>query len=123
MIRWILTDPVTATSWTLPRNPFEMTTPVVPHQTSVMPGGLAFRKGRKPVPWSFRVRVRSKAEYDLFLEWAAKPNSILITDHLSRVHRVMPLHFDPVPRRSRHEQHWRFDSTFKGLYIRRETTP
>lgn len=122
-IRWVLEDPVALTTWTLPRNPYEMSTPVVPHRTSTMPGGLAFRRGAIPVPWSFKVRIRTQAEYDLFLAWSLKPNAIRITDHLSRIHLVMPKHFDPVPRRSQVGQHWRFESTFHALYIKRETTP
>lgn len=122
MIRWILTDPSgLQPTWTLPRNPYLMDSPVVPHRTSVMPGGLAFRKGPVPMPWSFKIRLKTEAEYDLMRAWSQLPNNILITDHLSRVHRVMPIQFDPNPRRSRHEQHWRFDATFKTLYVRRET--
>jgi hypothetical protein len=121
MIRWILEDPVTTAVWTLPRNPYAMDSPVVPHRTSVMPGGLAFRKGATSIPWSFKIRLKTQAEYEQMLAWSQVPNSILITDHLGRVHRVVPLHFDPASKRSRHEQHWRFDATFKALYVRRET--
>lgn len=120
-MKWVLHDPVAGDSWTMLRNPFEMATPVVPNRTQPMAGGLAFRKAPLPSPWQFKGRVKTQDEYDILLGWASRPNAIEITDHLGRIHVVVPTQFDPVPRRSRHTVAWRFDYTFKGLYLRRGT--
>lgn len=121
MSKWLLTDPVTSETWTFVRSPFEMATPTRPHRTQVMPGGLAMRKGTLPSAWSFRGYLRTKEEYDTLLEWSKKPNAIEITDHVGRVHEVMPQSFDPVPRRARQGVPWRFEYTFRALYLRRVT--
>lgn len=117
--KWIFTDPVGLDTLTFVRNPFEMATPTRPHRTQVMPGALAYRKGQLPTPWSFRGHLNSQDEYTFFRIWADKPNAIQITDHLGRVHEVMPQSFEPVPRRTRQGNQWRFEYTFRALYMRR----
>lgn len=121
MTRWRFADTTSSETWTFVRNPFEMASTVQPHRTTGAPHGLALRPGDMPFAWTFRGHLKSQEEYAALLAWSVKPAPIRITDHLGRIHRVLPQGFDPKPRRSRPGRHWRFEYTFKALYLERET--
>lgn len=122
LTKWVFDDGVNP-PYRMVRNPREMTSVAVPQQTTSWPalgrGRLAFRTGRRPVPWEFSGVVSTQEDYDALLAWSKHGTAFQITDHLGRVHEVIPVSFEPKPRRSRKEKNWRFDYTFKALYVRR----
>ena len=101
-------------------NPYEMQTPTAPRRTEPFPKGLGFRPGQLPFAWSFKGRVYSQEEFDIVLGWASRQR-VRITDHLGRIHLVTPQGFEPVPRRARVGNNWRYLYTFKALYLERES--
>lgn len=122
LTKWVLHDPVAGDSYTMTRNPRTMTSVTPSNQTNTWPTAfavrLAFRTGRKPTPWEFTGAVAARVDYEAMDDWARRPNAIEVTDHYGRVHLVVPVSFEPKPRRSR-SNYWRFDYTFKALYVRR----
>ena len=118
--RWAFEDVYTLETWTLSHNPYEMQTPTTSRRTEPFALGLGYRGGRTPFPWSFKGRVYTKDEFDTMLDWSTRQR-IRITDHLGRIHLVTPQGFEPTPRRTRLDRHWRYLYTFSGLYLGRET--
>lgn len=106
-------------------NPATMSHPGVQHRTTVTPGGFdgrqrALRAPDLPGTWSFSGKVRTKVDYDALLAWAQVSGRIRITDHLGRVHEVLPQSFEPEPvPRNGVANPWLFAYTFKMLYLRR----
>jgi len=125
MQRWVISDVAGSTSYQMVRNPKTMGSPIRTHRTTTTPVGIDGRRRGVRAPdlpgqWSFAGRLRSKAEYDALLGWANYQARVRITDHLGRLHEVMPLAFEPVPvPRSGEGNPWLFDYTFKALYVRR----
>lgn len=120
--RWKFVDPATLDEFTFPHNPFSMDSPNLPHKTVTMPGlrrQLAFRQGRAPKTWSFRGRIYTEGFYASLQDWSQR-DTIHITDHRLRVHDVIPLAFEPTPKRtSTRDLSWRFDYVFKCVYVGR----
>lgn len=119
--RWTFTDGLEV--WRLPRNPRSMGPIHESHRSeaSRQPGGevVVIRTPVAAFPWDFAGRIHSQADYDAFLDWATR-REIIVTDHLGRGHRVIPLAFDPVPYKQNGTQNpWLFDYTFKTLYFGR----
>lgn len=105
-IRWVFhdpsdTNPATAT-WTMPRNPREMTSPSLERSISTRGslGGkvIAFEGAPSGRPWTFKGRMLNRALYDALTFWAAKRNRFTITDHFGRVITVVPRSFDFAPK-------------------------
>lgn len=122
LTKWRLEDPVAGDQLLLARNPRTMTSVAMPQSTAAWASSvgprMAFRTGRKPMPWEFSGMVPTKADYEALEQWSRRPNKIHVIDHYGRVHEVVPVSFEPKPRRSR-QTFWRFDYTFKALYVRR----
>lgn len=119
--RWVLKDLETSETYVLPRNPKEMASPTMPHRTTANAGHrrTGFRQGRIPTSWTFRGKVTTKAEYEALQSWAGR-DRVEIIDHRLRVHEIIPVGFEPTPRRSGlHQLAWCFDYTFRALYVRR----
>lgn len=119
--RWTFTQGVEV--WRLSRNPRSMGPIHEPHRSEAAgtPGGevLVLRTPVGGFPWDFAGRVHTKAEYDAFLDWATRAE-VVVTDHLGRGHRVIPLAFDPTPAKLNGTRNpWLFDYTFKTLYLGR----
>lgn len=118
--RWILHDPVTNESWTMPINPDSMTAfgkqRTLKHvryrygttSTQQVPGELE-------LDWSGV--IRSQVHYDTLLTWAAKTNAILVTDHVGRRFRVYITDFQPTDRAPipRAPKRWRYTMKAKLL--------
>jgi hypothetical protein len=126
MQRWTLHDPVAGDTYTMRNNPKGMTTPVTSHRTNVsarsgVDGNFrAFRQPGLPHAFTFSGRIRRQEEYDALLAWAARPNRLIITDHLGREHEVIPVGFAPTPvEKTGTGNPMLFDYTFKTLYMRR----
>lgn len=123
MQRWTLHDPVAADTWQMRNNPRQMSSPVRGQRTTTgrIRGVVrALRAPQMPMSWTFNGRLHRKEDYDALEEWAGRPNAIEITDHLGRVHRVVPQSFDPVPvEKSGVGNPWLFDYTFTALYLKR----
>lgn len=103
MTAWVLSDPVTAATWTMPINPDKMTSP---HPRKTLQhvrgtdGKARSTAGRKQaVEWSWEGVIRSQAHYDALLEWAQKPYPIEVTDHFGHTWSVVIQAFLPVDRR------------------------
>lgn len=119
-LRWTLLDPATSETYTLPQNPNLMDSPTLAERTITVPsiGGIrTMRSGRLPTTWSFSGSVRLQADYSALLGWKSH-DLIHITDHRSRVLEVIPLGFEPTPKRIT-DRPWGFTYKFTGLYLGR----
>jgi hypothetical protein len=126
MRRWQFYDPVVHDTLHFTRNPASMTSMAQGHTTkslaiSPVNGKVrAFRAADKPFVWSFTGKTRTKTDYDALLAWANRPNRLQLTDHLGRVHDVLPQRFSPTPvEKSGEGNPWLFAYTFDCLYYRR----
>lgn len=126
MSRWTFYDPVALDTYVFVKNPSKMTTIEPKHRTTAVPISpvdslrRATRLPDLPFQWSFTGRLRSKTEHDTFVNWAGRQNRIRVTDHLGRVHEVLPKLFGPTPlERLGTPNPWLMDYTFETLYIRR----
>lgn len=104
MIRWILTDPVTLATWTMPINPDQMTSPHPRKDLTHTRGAgdadaVSMKAPAQPVDWSWSGVIRSQAHYDVLLVWARKTYPIKVTDHLGRTWLVVIKKFTPAERR------------------------
>ena len=121
MIRWTLMDPTNQEVYYLRRNPKTMTGGLNAQRTTTFGnhfGVRAFRKGVVPQPFDFAGLIVTQAEYDALLAWS-KRSVIWVGDHRGQTHEVVPLAFEATPRRTGREGDFRFEYTFKTLYLRK----
>ena len=122
----MLRDPIALDSFQFTHNPASMTSMAQPHTTKAMPASpidgnvRALRSPDHPFIWSFSGKIRTKADYDALLAWTSRPNRLQLTDHLGRVHEVLPQRFSPTPvEKSGVVDPWLFMYTIDCLYYRR----
>ena len=120
MSRWIFTDPVLSTTYTVPINPDSMATLSPSHQRAALAGGAsesrmrvlqAYRKMNAPFDWAFSGRISSQTHYDNLLLWQQKDNPITITIHDGRVYSVILREFKPIDKRSKNPTRWTYEMT------------
>lgn len=124
-MRWQLHDLVADETYTFKHNPKVMTSMAPPHQTKSMARAIdgkvrGLRTPDHPFVWSFSGKVRNKSEYDTLLAWSRRPNRLRLTDHVGRVHDVLPQKFSATPvEKSGMGDPWLFEYTIETLYLRR----
>lgn len=126
MSKWRLYDPVALDTLIFTHNPLSMTSLAQPHTTKSMPASpidgnvRAVRTPDHPFVWSFSGKIRSSADYDALLAWCQRPNRLRLTDHVGRVHELLPQRFSPTPvEKSGVANPWLFAYTIDTLYFRR----
>lgn len=104
VVRWVFFDPSDSSSYTVPVNPNQMTSPFPDKNTELgvqSPVTGQYRISRlptMPVEWSFGGRIYDAAHHDALLEWSKRPNLIEVTDHLGRTFSVLLKEFAPTER-------------------------
>lgn len=119
--RWVFTDPVTAETYTVPRNPRAMGSPF-PERTfnvravSALTGTPIVSEGTtQPATWQFEGSIVDHAHYMALHRWVyVITNRIVITDHFGRDIDCLLQKYDPVPRRAVNK-YWRHDYKITGL--------
>lgn len=126
MTKWQLYDPIATDTFTFTHNPLSMTSMAPPHTTkstarSPIDGKIrSTRTPDHPFPWSFTGKVRTQDEYDLFVDYANRPNRLQLHDHFGRVHWVLPVKFSPTPvEKSGVVNPWLFAYTVDCIYYGR----
>lgn len=125
--RWVLSDPATAETWTMPINPDSMTSP---WQGKTLKNASANRAGlhrprtfmstpSTPVTWEWSGVIRSKQHHDDLLYWAQKDYEVQVTDHLGRTWEVAMNQFIPEDRKPMANVPWRLRYTMKVFILRR----
>lgn len=124
-MKWVLNDPDTAETWTMPINPDSMSSPhpakPLRHAYGVRTGlhrARTFMAAQAPVRWTFGGVIRTQAHYDALEDWASK-DIVHITDHLARTWVVVMQGFDPVDRRPTPQTPWRLRYQMQTLILRR----
>jgi hypothetical protein len=123
--RWVLTDTVTAETWTMPINPDSMSSPLQGRTLKfgygyrLDPRVRAFSGQREPVEWEWSGVIRSKSHYDALVAWAEKSVAVDVTDHLGRTFRVFLTEFNPTDRRPTPRVSWRLRYAMKALILER----
>jgi hypothetical protein len=123
-IRWVFTDPHDTNSntrtWTVPRNPAEMTSPLPPRNISssgTVSGAILAQEGAAGgYQWSFKGRLVNRAHYDNLILWKNRQNRFTITDHFGRVITVLPVKLDHTPKNTPHN-YWNGDYEFTCLVV------
>lgn len=126
-MRWILTEPSTSATWTMPINPDRMTSPFPVRKNISTAYGS--RKGTDRVrsfmsspdihEWSWEGVIRSEEHYDSLVEWASKTSAIHVTDHLNRTWEVVFRKFEPTDRKPTANVPWRLRYKMTALVLRR----
>ncbi len=126
--RWILTDPATAETWTMPINPDQMSSPQPTRTLSTVSGTGRYQNAARlrtfmtpsaAVDWEWGGVIRSQAHHDTLRTWARKPGEVHVTDHLGRTWAVLFTRFTPVERRPTPLVPWRQRYTMNALILRR----
>lgn len=111
--RWILSDPDTGDSWTMPINPdsaLPVSTEIRAYSTasSNRDGHTRVFAGKpRDNDWGWSGVIRTKAHYDQLLAWSERDTAITVTDHLGRTLRVFITKFDPTDRPPTGRVNWR----------------
>lgn len=93
-IAWVLSDPITSTTYELPINPDSGGTPArrknFSYQNTAAPDGkvLMFEGREAPKTISVSGVILTEAHLDGLITWYNKRNAIELTDDLGRVYRV-----------------------------------
>lgn len=101
MTQWILTDPLDSSTYALPHNPREASSPG-PHrrQTETFaPVGADIPFARSTpvlVEWTFSIRYYDATEVAALRDWCRKKRLIHITDHLGRTYEVVVMRGEAV---------------------------
>lgn len=122
-------------SYTLPYNPYQMTSP---HAAREFKYATGIHDGRKrmrvfetphqPANWEFTGFIHTKQHHDELDHWARKDHPVQVTDHMRRTFEVVIQEFVPEDRRfGRHPRsdsldddvRWRMRYTMKCLILRR----
>lgn len=126
MSRWVLTDPATSETWTMPINPNAMTSPFpsknLSHAYGVLRGSERAQSFLHPpalVQWEWRGVIRSQEHHDTYLHWAAKSSEVHVTDHLGRTWEVLITAFEPEDRKPTARTEWRMRYAVRAVITRR----
>ena len=121
--RWVLHDPVTNASWTMPINPDSMDRSAPSRSMTNHRSVRTDRRVRTFVGapgernWSWGGVIRTKAHYDALLEWAEKRYAVEVTDHLGLTFRVYIDSFEPTDRRPNIHTPWRLRYTMTAKIL------
>lgn len=128
-VRWIFIDGTT--TWTVPINPNEMSTPYASKRRQTMgnSGGPANRAGTiytlqapvVPHEWTFGGVIRTEDHHNQLLAWSQKNRPVRITDHFGRTWEVLIVQFDATDRRPTANNAWRMKYTMRTLMLGRVT--
>lgn len=118
LIRWTLTDTVTAAVWTFPINPNTMGSPFNQKQLTTTPtvSGVPVTERAVPEPfeWTFGGHSRGKTMYDALVDWMGRGHVLVVSDHLAREFTILPTGVYFTERKSATEA-WRFTYEVKSL--------
>lgn len=110
--RWVFTCPATGETYTVPRNPDQMTSPFATRTvsakfTSAVSGKALLTEGAPALAqWQFGGTCVDAAHYEKLRHWVNDINSrVTITDHYGRVITCVLTFFDAKPRRDMH-RYW-----------------
>lgn len=122
--RWLFEDPALATSWRVPRNPDQMTSPFQQRSTKadVMGPEARPRSWRQPqdlTEWSFSGSIASGTHHDDLLFWLQKPGLLQITDHFGRTFEVKVTEYQINERKPTQANAYRGTYSVKTLVLRR----
>lgn len=123
-IRWVFTDPndtdPNTATWTMPRNPREMTSPLLQRNISTngsLGGKTILSEGAQVGrSWTFKGRMLNREMYDMLLFWHGKRNRFTITDHFGRVITVAPTTFDFTPKGTP-KNYWDGEYEFNAIVV------
>ena len=126
-VRWVLFDPATSESWTMPINPNAMTSPEPTKKNLKHVSGVLYNKEtlrtfmNRPTlhEWEWKGVIRTKEHYDAYVYWMGKTGAVQVTDHLGRTWEVFLKVFDPEDRRPMATVPWRLNYTVKSVVTRR----
>lgn len=125
-MRWIWYDPRLDETWSMDRNPDQMTTPHPPKNSTIFSrsiGGLnsigngvsrVLQFRQTPFEWQFSGNIRTQAAHDLLMSWVKRSNRLHITDHLDRTWEVRIDACDVEEQRQSHSNAWKFRYTVKA---------
>jgi len=126
VVRWTLTEKGTATTWTMPLNPNEMTAlPVVKNLLTVstpqqpFPATFMGQPNAQEISWGGVILTQS--HYDNLVLWSRKPGVIVVEDHLGRSFEVLIISFEPDPPPGRAADDLKQKYTITALFLRRLT--
>ena len=125
--RWVLTDPATDETWTMPINPDQMTSPhPAPKRLRTQYGirrGVhrirTFMSAPTANDWEWQGVIRTEEHYDALVAWAQKPNEVHVTDHLGRTWEVLISQFQPTDRKPTVNVPWRLRYRMRALVLRK----
>lgn len=124
MARWTLRDPATGDVWTMPINPDSMSpVPLVSRAFRNTGGTVGDPRSRtlmgapNPKFLEWAGVIRTQAHYDALFEWAAKPNEVLLVDHLGRYFTIVIATFSPEDRRPTRSTPWRLRYSMRAVLI------
>lgn len=118
--RWVLHDPITDETWTMPINPNAMT-PIIKRRdvrhTASRWGTLTQQMPRREEALEWSGVIRSQTHYDELVTWAMKRNAVEVTDHVGRTFRIYITDFEPTDRAPipRAPKRWRYTMKSKLL--------
>lgn len=124
-MRWTLTDPATAETWTMPINPDSMTSPHPPKDFASFAKGIkgghnrsrSFMVPASPVEWTWEGAIRTPEHHDALEAWSKK-GTVRVTDHLGRTWEVVMQRFEPSDRRPTPNTPWRMRYSMTALILR-----
>lgn len=108
MARWHFHDPNTGENYEPPIGPDRMTSPLPVRavdavSTTSRQGTIVVWEGApEPAQWAFSGRLLSQVHYEALQAWYAKPNRVIISDHLARQWVCYITDFDAEPQRALH---------------------
>lgn len=130
VVRWKFVNTVDDTEVVLPLNPNEMSSPTNTRSLQFAWTSRESFEGRPrlidsgittPTEWTFGGVMKTKAHYDLLLEWAKLAQILRVTDHLGRTFEIIITKFSPVPRRQSALNDWRYTYTMNCLLLKEVT--
>ncbi len=104
--RWRITSLDGTESWTMPRNPSEMTSPWPTKGLTVRPTTakdgqtLLFASRATPTEWQFSGTLVTQEHYDALFYWYNRDLRCYVYDHYDRRLRCFLTNFNAVPARS-----------------------
>lgn len=122
--RWKFTELADAgTSWTVPINPYEMTSPIPPknitsrHTTATNGQAIIFEGSPAPHSWSFKGAILGFEHFLELQRWFEKKQRVLLDDHFGRRFTIYITSFDPIPKRRRN-RYWSHDYSVEALTLK-----
>jgi hypothetical protein len=122
--RWVFTDAVTGDTYTVPRNPDNMTSPfpernVQSKFTTAITGQVLLTEGAPVISqWQFSGKVADARHYEQLRHWVNDVNHrVVITDHYGRDILCVLTKFDARPKRDMHRL-WSHEYTVTALVLK-----